>query len=183
MEQPPQWPPPGYPGGGLFRLQGYSPVYSVILHLVEVSVNSTVILRGGTGIARGALLGVSALFWPSLLGNLLVNLLADGQPFCRSSCFALTGSISVPFRASFQAFGNCALLFSDGGPCRPARPKRLRRSGTASGRRCWEHQHLRGANHPQQHTALIANGLVDVILAHVGGSSDGNALLTWCQGP
>ena len=61
-----------------FGLQGYSPVYSVILHLVEVSVNSTVILRGGTGIARGALLGVSARLLALLLGSLLVNLLADG---------------------------------------------------------------------------------------------------------
>ena len=47
------------------------PVYSVILHLVEVSVNSTVILRGGTGIARGALLGVSARLLALLLGSLL----------------------------------------------------------------------------------------------------------------
>ena len=61
-----------------FGLQGCSPVYSVILHLVEVSVNSTVILRGGTGIARGALLGVSARLLALLLGSLLVNLLADG---------------------------------------------------------------------------------------------------------
>ena len=53
-----------------FGLQGCSPVYSVILHLVEVSVNSTVILRGGTGIARGALLGVSARLLALLLGNL-----------------------------------------------------------------------------------------------------------------
>ena len=52
-----------------FGLQGCSPVYSVILHLVEVSVNSTVILRGGTGIARGALLGVSARLLALLLGN------------------------------------------------------------------------------------------------------------------
>ena len=61
-----------------FGLQGCSPVYSVILHLVEVSVNSTVILRGGTGIARGALLGVSARLLALLLGSLLVNLLANG---------------------------------------------------------------------------------------------------------
>ena len=52
-----------------FGLQGCFPVYSVILHLVEVSVNSTVILRGGTGIARGALLGVSARLLALLLGN------------------------------------------------------------------------------------------------------------------
>ena len=58
-----------------FGLQGCSPVYSVILHLVEVSVNSTVILRGGTCIARGALLGVSARLLALLLGSLLVNLL------------------------------------------------------------------------------------------------------------
>ena len=37
---------------------------------MEVSVNSTVILRGGTGIARGALLGVSARLLALLLGNL-----------------------------------------------------------------------------------------------------------------
>mgnify|MGYP000465386971 CR=1 FL=1 len=49
-----------------FGLQGCSPVYSVILHLVEVSVNSTVILRGGTGIARGALLGGSAGAWAGM---------------------------------------------------------------------------------------------------------------------
>ena len=45
---------------------------------MEISVNSTVILRGGTGIARGALLGVSARLLALLLGSLLVNLLADG---------------------------------------------------------------------------------------------------------
>ena len=62
-----------------FGLQGYSPVYSVILHLVEVSVNSTVILRGGTGIARGALLGVSARLLALLLGlTLCLSLAACG---------------------------------------------------------------------------------------------------------
>ena len=62
-----------------FGLQGCSPVYSVILHLVEVSVNSAVILRGGTGIARGALLGVSARLLALLLGlTLCLSLAACG---------------------------------------------------------------------------------------------------------
>ena len=142
---------------------------------MEVSVNGAVILGLGTGIVAGLCTGLLAL----CLGGLLVNLLADGV---ESLLQVILLCLDVVHSAGLQGFfqgGQLGLDFA------------LLRGGNlvaelAQSFLGLEDHLVSVVADVDLFTALLVLGgillsvldsLVDVVLAHVGGSGDGDALL------